>query len=168
MQIGFKIIFTTKIILEHNLFTALWRFARSRAKLTVYFKIAAVYVTNMSVKHTLVLLWVIFLSYKVVTTGCQVIWVNHNVTDSFRVGKDGCMNNQSLCTSSARCHSDGLCLCKTETPNYRNPVHHKKSHVSLHNDTYGCISNLTIRTSISGESNFHYIQFNCAFSFYYT
>jgi hypothetical protein len=37
--------------------------------------------------------WVIYLSYKMVMTGCEVVLVNRNVLDSFRVGKDGCTHN---------------------------------------------------------------------------
>jgi hypothetical protein len=45
----------------------------------------------MSLKYTVVLVWVICLSYKMVLTGCEVVWVRRDVVDSFHVGKDGCI-----------------------------------------------------------------------------
>jgi hypothetical protein len=67
----------------------------------------------MSLKYTVVLVCVICLSFEVAVTGCKVVWVKRNVTDSFRVGKDGCTNDTSICRrSSATCQPDsGLCLC---------------------------------------------------------
>ena len=41
----------------------------------------------MTVKDNLALLWVICLSCAVVMTAGQVVWVNRNVADSFRVGQ---------------------------------------------------------------------------------
>jgi hypothetical protein len=76
----------------------------------------------MSLKYKVVSVWLICLSCEVVMTACEVVWVNRNVTDSFRVGNDGCTNDTGLCTSSATCQSDGLCLCKSDRPSYRNPV----------------------------------------------
>jgi hypothetical protein len=66
----------------------------------------------MSLKYTVVLVWVIYLSCKVVMTGCEVVLVNRNITDSFRVGEDGCTNDATVCTDfGATCQLDGLCLC---------------------------------------------------------
>jgi hypothetical protein len=45
----------------------------------------------MSLKYTVVLVWAIYLSYKMVLTGCEVVWVRQDVVDSFHVGKDGCI-----------------------------------------------------------------------------
>jgi hypothetical protein len=97
----------------------------------------------MSSKYTVVLVWVTCLSCEVVMTGCEVVWVNRNVTDSFRVGKDGCTNDTSICRrSSATCQSDsGLCLCGVDQPNFRNPAVESSS-----DKVYGCISNDNIRT----------------------
>ena len=68
-----------------------------------------------------VLLWFICLSCKVFMTGCEVVWVNRNVIDSFRVGKDGCTNDTSVCPSSSTCQTDsGLCLCRDSEPNFYN------------------------------------------------
>ena len=87
---------------------------------------------NMS---NLVLLWFICLSCKVFMTGCKVVWVNRNVTDSFRVGKDGCTNDTSVCPSSSICQTDsGLCLCRDSEPNFRNS-----------NGKPGCFNNHNIR-----------------------
>ena len=92
------------------------------------------------------LLWFISLSCKVVMTGCEVVWVNRNVTDSFRVGKDGCKNDTSVCPSTSICQTDsGLCLCRDHMPNFRNPnenLNDKKG--------YGCISGHNIN-SAAGE-----------------
>ena len=78
-----------------------------------------------------------------VMTGCEVVWVNRNVTDSFRVGKDGCTNDTRVCPSSSTCQTDsGLCLCHDNTPSFRNPTDK--------NQTYGCVSNTNIRSG-AGE-----------------
>ena len=75
----------------------------------------------MSVQHTVVSLWVISLLLKVVLLRCEVVLVNRNAIDSFRVGKDGCTNNTAdICTMSARCQADsGLCICHREQPNFQ-------------------------------------------------
>ena len=97
----------------------------------------------MSLKYTVVLVWVICVSCKVAVTSCEVVLVNRNVTDSFRVGKDGCTNDTNICRrSSATCQSDsGLCLCGVDQPNFRNPAVESSS-----DKVYGCISNDNIRT----------------------
>jgi hypothetical protein len=77
----------------------------------------------MSLKYTVVLVWAIYLSYKMVLTGCEVVWVHRDVVDSFHVGKYGCTYYSSVCTNSdATCRkSDGLCLYGILKPNYINP-----------------------------------------------
>jgi hypothetical protein len=97
----------------------------------------------MSLKYTVVLVWVICLSCIVAMSGCEVVWVNRNVTDSFRVGKDGCTNDTSICRrSSAKCQPDsGLCSCGESGPNFRNPAVE-----SRRDKDYGCIGNDNIRT----------------------
>ena len=63
--------------------------------------------------------------------------MNRNVTDSFRVGKDGCKNDATVCTDfGARCQSDGLCLCPASQPDFRKPTGVK---------AYGCIGSDSIR-----------------------
>ena len=100
--------------------------------------------TNMSLKYTV---WVIYLCYKVVmTAGCEVVLVNRNVTDSFRVGKNGCTNDERVCTSSATCQSDGLCLCSADKPNFRNPATRR-----VDDKSYGCLDSKSIRTGLVGE-----------------
>ena len=97
----------------------------------------------MSLKYTVVLVWLTCLSCEVVVTCCKVVLVNRNVTDSFRVGKNGCTNDKNICTqSSATCQPDsGLCLCGESEPNFRNPA------VEIRTDKdYGCINNDNIRT----------------------
>ena len=54
--------------------------------------------------------------------GYEVVLVNRNVTDSFRVGQDGCTNDKFVCPDFSTCQSDGSCLCNFTRPNYRNPV----------------------------------------------
>ena len=89
----------------------------------------------------MLLLWFISLSCKIFMTGCEVAWVNRNVTDSFRVGKDGCTNNTSVCPSSSTCQADsGLCLCLDIEPSFRNPTRKPGN-----DTTYGCLSNRHIR-----------------------
>ena len=81
-------------------------------------------------------------------SGCEVVWVKRNVTDSFRVGKGGCTNDTSVCTNvSATCQDDGSCLCQSETPNYRNPVI-KKLKDFVYGDSYGCINKTLIRYGV--------------------
>ena len=75
-------------------------------------------------------------------TSCEVVLVNRNVTDSFRVGKDGCTNDPSLCTNiSATCQSDGLCLCNKDSSNFRNPVIEIDNGNLVYGETYGCMGN---------------------------
>jgi hypothetical protein len=102
---------------------------------------------DMSFKYTMVLMWVIYLFYKMVLTGCEVVLVNRNVLDSFRVGKDGCTHNSSVCTNSQSiCRkSDGLCSCTRFQPNFRNPRTRAGD-----DKGYGCINNKSIRTG-AGE-----------------
>ena len=94
----------------------------------------------MSLQDKLVLLWVICLSYKVVMIGCEVVSVKRDVTDSFRVGQDGCTNNASVCPSSATCQPDsGQCACEKSQPNFsRNPRSNGK--------IYGCVNSSSIRS----------------------
>ena len=92
------------------------------------------------------LLWFISLSCKVVMTGCEVVWVNRNVTDSFRVGEDGCTKNSSVCPSSSTCQTDsGLCLCRDSAPNFRNPNGNPNN-----KEGYGCQSGVNINSG-AGE-----------------
>jgi hypothetical protein len=97
----------------------------------------------MSLKYKLVLVGVIYLSCKVVLTGCEVVWVNRNVRDSFLVGKDGCMYDSKVCTNfDARCTKPaGVCLCGSK-PNYRNPRPKDKD------KGYGCLDSHNMRTGI--------------------
>jgi hypothetical protein len=97
----------------------------------------------MSLKFTLVLVWVIYLSDKMVMTGCEVILVNRNALDSFRVGKDGCKFDTSVCTSHAKCQSDGSCLCSDDEPNFRNP----RTKAGDGKD-YGCLDSDSIRAGV--------------------
>ena len=72
----------------------------------------------MVVKYRVVLSWVVCLLFKVVLVRCQVTLVNRNVTDSFRVGENGCRINAD-CSPTATCQSDsGLCLCSDGQPNF--------------------------------------------------
>ena len=101
----------------------------------------------MGLKDKVVLLWVICLWYKVVMIGCEVVWVNRNVTDSFRVGQDGCTNDTSVCTNVfATCQDDGSCLCSSKSPSFRNPVIEVTGGKLMYGSSYGCIKNDNIRT----------------------
>jgi hypothetical protein len=103
----------------------------------------------MSLKYTVVLVWVICLYYKVVMTGCEVVLVNRNITDSFRVGEDGCTNNVSVCTSSATCQSDGSCLCSgSSKPNFGNPNVIIVDGGLKYDDSYGCVSSELLRFGV--------------------
>ena len=63
-------------------------------------------------KYKVALLWVMYFSHEIVTIGGKVVLVNRNVTDSFRVGEDGCTSGSSVCPKSSTCQRDsGLCLC---------------------------------------------------------
>jgi hypothetical protein len=93
-------------------------------------------------EYKVLLLWVVCLCCEVVMTDGEVVWVNRNVTDSFRVGKDGCTSDENVCTSvSATCQPDGSCLCKTGSPTFRNPVIERSSGTLIYGSTYGCIDN---------------------------
>ena len=96
----------------------------------------------MRLNYKLVLFGVICLSFKACMTGCEVVWVNRNVTDSFRVGKDGCRNDTSVCPSRAKCRPDGSCLCNVYNPNFRNPVLEWFEDGIKDGDSYGCVDNI--------------------------
>ena len=71
-------------------------------------------------KYKVALLWVMYFSCEIVTIGAEVVLVNRNVTDSFRVGEDGCTNDSSVCPKSSTCQpGSGLCLCGHKL-NFRN------------------------------------------------
>ncbi|CAB4042024.1 Hypothetical predicted protein, partial [Paramuricea clavata] len=101
----------------------------------------------MSLKCNVVLVWVTCLSCKVVMTGCEVVLVNRNVTDSFRVGEDGCTNDPSVCTSSATCQYDGSCLCNADKTNFRNPVIIANPSF-MYGDSSGCVSSEFMRSGV--------------------
>ena len=86
-----------------------------------------------------------------VLTGCEVILVNRNALDSFRVGPDGCKLDTSVCTSRrATCHSDGSCLCSDDEPNFRNP----RTRAGDGKD-YGCVDSDSIRAElVSAYANY--------------
>ena len=89
-------------------------------------------------------MWVICLSYKMVLTGCEVVLVNRNAQDSFRVGKDGCNHDTSVCSSPATCRqSDGSCLCSDDERNFRNPTHRRGD-----DKDYGCLDSDSIRAGV--------------------
>ncbi|CAB4004024.1 Hypothetical predicted protein, partial [Paramuricea clavata] len=108
----------------------------------------------MSLKYNIVLVWAISLSCKVVMTGCEVVLVNRDDVDSFRVGEDGCTNNASVCTSSATCQSDGLCLCSDSEPNFRNPKIIVGGGGGLkYGDSYGCVSSNDLRFEVGSRNH---------------
>ena len=102
----------------------------------------------MSLKYTVVLVWVVLLSCKMVMTSFEVVLVNRSVTDSFRVGKDGCTNDASVCTSSATCQSDGSYLCSESKPNFRNPNIIIGGGGLEYDDSYGCVSSEILRFEV--------------------
>ena len=92
----------------------------------------------MVLSHRVVLVWVVCLLLKVVLMRCEVTLVNRNVTDSFRVGKDGC-TNENNCPVSTTCQFDsGLCLCSHSQPNFLN-------YLQTFNAVYGCLPSNDIR-----------------------
>ena len=91
----------------------------------------------MSVQFTMMSLWTVCLLFKILLIRCEVVLVNRNFTDSFRVGNDGCTKN-SHCPDPATCQYDsGLCLCSDSQPNFRNPTTSSKG--------YGCVSDENIQ-----------------------
>ena len=110
------------------------------------------YLTNMSsVKFTITLFLGVCLSCQVAITSCEVVSVSRNVTDSFRVGKDGCVKNVNVCTPSATCQKDGSCLCKPEFSSYRDRVIEMMVNGTLtYGATYGCSKDEYIRKGVEG------------------
>ena len=98
----------------------------------------------MSLGYNVVLMCVICLSYKVVLNSCEVVLVHRNVTDSFRVGKDGCRSDSKVCPSLSTCLPDsGLCLCGSLL-NFLNP--------DVKNvNGYKCVRGKDIRVGVGGE-----------------
>ena len=98
----------------------------------------------MSFKCKAILLCAICSTCNVVAS--KVVLVKRNVRDSFRVGKDGCANNTSVCTSSATCQPDtGLCLCNENLPNFVNLIE------KVSTGQYLCINNNMIPYLVGGE-----------------
>ena len=101
---------------------------------------------NMSIKNRVELLLVIVLLYNAVMTSCEVVLINRNVTDSFRVGEFGCKSDPNICTTrNATCLADGSCLCNEDSPNFRNPVIEESDGFG---ETYGCTENKYIRPRV--------------------
>ena len=98
----------------------------------------------MVVKYRVVLSWVVCLLLEAVLVRCQVTLVNRNLTDSFRVGENGCRIDSGCsmsATLTATCQPDsGLCLCMDGKPNflfYNVPGVH-----------YQCVTSKSIRVGI--------------------
>ena len=101
----------------------------------------------MSSKCKVILLCAICSTYKLVASNNEVVLVKRNVRDSFRVEKDGCTNNASVCSSSATCQPDtGLCLCNEGFPNFAVNLIEKVS-----TDQYRCVPNNAIAYLVGGE-----------------
>ncbi|XP_028408055.1 uncharacterized protein LOC114530658 [Dendronephthya gigantea] len=80
----------------------------------------------------------------------QVYLVSRNATDYFRVGKSGCRNNESVCTSSATCNREnGLCRCDGDKPTFRNPVIKFSNSRTVYGDGYGCVDNEIVRRGVT-------------------
>jgi hypothetical protein len=102
----------------------------------------------MYLKYTELLVWVICSYYKVVLNGCEVVLVNRNDADSFRVGEDGCANNASVCPISTTCQSDGSCLCRDSEPNFRNPNIIVGGGGLKYGDSFGCVNSDDLRFGV--------------------
>ena len=71
----------------------------------------------------------------------EVVLVNRNVTDSFRVG-NGCIRNNNCGTSSATCQFEsGLCFCSVDEPNF---LHFNASSSA----NYQCVNSASIRAGV--------------------
>ena len=104
-----------------------------------YLLAAVFHFINMSLQYIVGLLLVPSL---LCMTASQVTFVNRNVTDSFRVGEDGCTKNTD-CPDSATCQYDsGLCLCSDGRPNFLNFTAISSS------ITYGCLQSESIRAGV--------------------
>ena len=85
-----------------------------------------------------------YLLFTEVKTRLEVVWVHRNVTDSFRVGEDGCTSDTSICPRSASCQNDsGLCLCGKDEPNFRNPFGNSDD-----DQVYGCLNSTTMLADV--------------------
>ena len=100
----------------------------------------------MTFKYKVMLLWTIWSMYKVVTTSNQVVLVHRHFRDSFRVGKDGCVNNTNVCKNSATCQTEsGLCRCNEDSLHFVN-------HVEDSYFEYNCVNNENIAHYVGGYS----------------
>jgi hypothetical protein len=91
----------------------------------------------------------------VVQSGFDWLWSGFGqskITDSFRVGEDGCTNNASVWTISATCQFDGSsCLCSGSKPNFRNPNIIVGGNVLKYGDSYGCVSSDHLRFGVGSK-----------------
>ena len=99
------------------------------------------------------ILFVIFFQLllgKVTLSSCEVVFVDRKAVDYFYVGKDGCVNDTSVCTTrSATCKSDGWCLCSSSRQTHRNPVIEIDSGKTVYRkNSYGCVNNQYIRFDV--------------------
>ena len=98
------------------------------------------YLVVMVVKYRVVLSWIVCLLFKVVLVRCEVTSVIRNVTDSFRIGENGCRIDAD-CSSTATCQSDsGLCLCNDGQPNFL--------FYALSGVVYECVKSESIRVGL--------------------
>ena len=92
----------------------------------------------------------VYLLCQVSFVECQVTLVKRDVRDEFRIGDEGCKNNQSICTNvGASCLTNsGLCQCDDPNPHFRNPTITTKDTILSYGSSYGCITTEFIQRRI--------------------
>ena len=129
----------SRVITRRALWTgmSLWSILKS----SYFFSSGYWSLVDMVLIYRVVLLWVTCLLFKVVLIRCEVTLVNRNVTDSFRIGEDGCTKNIG-CPDHATCQLDsGVCLCNDQYPNFLN-------HSQPSSKGFGCLISKSIRVGV--------------------
>ena len=94
------------------------------------------------IKNNVRLLVSILLLCNIALNSCKRVLIHRNVTDTFRVGTNGCTNDPSICeTRVATCQTNGRCLCGEDSPNFRNPLILESGQ---YGQTYGCTKSESI------------------------
>ena len=84
----------------------------------------------------------------------EVVLVNRDEIDSFRVGRDGCKSNtmspNDVCPTSANCRMpEGICECDSSRPTYRKFILNTNGLKGL---VYGCVNDSLIGLSSHNET----------------
>ena len=81
----------------------------------------------------------VLLSYYLFLMSSVFIWLWSSLGYSRCYFEEGCLRDNSLCTTTASWQNDGSCLCNRGTPHFQN-LTIKRGRILTRGDLYGCFS----------------------------